>query len=306
MKKYALPLALALAAGFAQAQTTPQPTTQVSIYGKIRQYQESYTLGTAGALARLTNDSSRLGIKATSNVSKGLTANAVVETGISIDAPGATTLGDRTALFSLNSNFGSIGFGRDKHSVTRVLDNFDVMENAYGTSATAVHNAQGSRLQNAVFVSTATVAGFKGNYAVANSETSGVANAQTASLDYAAGPVSVTLAGYNDRANSSSTILGAKYTVAKTGTTVFGMYSDDKVSGAKSTGKSVGVRQAIGPQVAVLGSYGETSTGVTAKALGVAYSVSKSLTLHGRWASIDNVGSVADVKQYGVGVEYNF
>jgi hypothetical protein len=206
----------------------------------------------------------------------------------------------------LDSNFGSIGLGRDKHSVTRVLDNFDVMENAYGTSATTVHNAQGSRLQNAVFVSTATVAGFKGNYAVSNSETTGVANAQTASIDYAAGPLSATVASYTNRVGNSSTILGAKYTVAKTGTTVFGMYSDDKVSGVKSTGKSVGVRQAISPQVAVLGSYGETSTGVTAKALGVAYSMSKSLTLHGRWANIDNVGSVADVKQYGVGVEYNF
>jgi hypothetical protein len=68
----------------------------------------------------------------------------------------------------------------------------------------------------------------------------------------------------------------------------------------------VGVRQALNSQVALLGSYGETSTGVTAKALGVAYSISKSLTLHGRWANIDNVTSVADIKQYGVGIEYNF
>jgi predicted porin len=302
MKKYALLLALALAAGFAQAQTTPQ----VSIYGKVRQYQESYTLGTASALTRLTNDSSRLGFKATTNVGSGITASAVVETGILMDAPGATTLGDRTALFSLDSKFGSIGLGRDKHSVTRVLDNFDVMENAYGTSAATIHNAQGSRLQNAVFVSTPTVAGFKGNYAVSNSETAGVANAHAAGIDYAAGPVSVTVASYSNRVNSSSTILGAKYTVAKTGTTVFGMYSDDKVSGVGSTGKSVGVRQALNSQVALLGSYGETSTGVTAKALGVAYSMSKSLTLHGRWANIDNVTSVADIKQYGVGIEYNF
>jgi predicted porin len=302
MKKYALLMALALAAGFAQAQTTPQ----VGIYGKIRQYQESYTLGTASALTRLTNDSSRLGFKATTNVGSGVTASAVIETGILMDAPGATTLGDRTALFSLDSKFGSIGLGRDKHSVTRALDNFDVMENAYGTSATTIHSAQGSRLQNAVFVSTPTVAGFKGNYAVSNSEAAGVSNAHAASIDYAAGPVSATVASYSNRVNSSSTILGAKYTVAKTGTTVFGMYSDDKVSGVGSTGKSVGVRQAISPQVALLGSYGETNTGVSAKALGVAYSMSKSLTLHGRWASIDNVKSVADVKQYGVGIEYNF
>ncbi len=302
MKKYALLLALALAAGFAQAQATPQ----VSVYGKVREYQESYTLGSANSLTRLTNDSSRLGFRATADVGNGITASAVIETGVALDAPGATTLGDRISVFSLSNSMGSVGVGRDKHSVTRVLDNFDVMENAYGTFATTIHSAQGSRLQNAVFLSTATVAGFKGNYVMANSETAGVTNVQTASIDYAAGPVAATLARYDSSTNSASTILGAKYTVAKTGTTLFGMYSDDTVSGVSTTGKSVGIRQEVNSQVAVLGGYGETNAGVTAKAIGVAYAMSKALTVHGRWTNIDNVGSATDVTQYGVGVEYNF
>jgi len=154
-----------------------------------------------------------------------------------------------------------------------------------------------------VFISTAPVMGFTGNYVMANSETAGVTNVQTASIDYAAGPVAATLARYNDSATSSSTILGAKYTVAKTGTTVFGIYSDDTVSGVSTTGKSVGVRQAINPQVAVLANYGETNAGVTAKALGVAYAMSKALTVHARWSFTD---AATDVTQYGVGVEYNF
>ena len=299
MKKYALLLALALAAGFAQAQTTPQ----VSVYGKVRVYQESYTLGTASALTRLTNDSSRLGFRAAADVGNGITAGAVIETGVAVDAPSATTLGDRVSVFSLSNSLGSIGVGRDKHSVTRVLDNFDALENAYGTFATTIHSAQGSRLQNAMFVSTATVAGFKGNYVMANSETAGVTNVQTASVDYTAGPVAATLARYNSSTNSASTILGVKYTVAKTGTTVFGMYSDDTVSGAGTTGKSVGIRQAVNSQLAVLGSYGETNAGVTAKAAGVAYTMSKALTVHGRWSFTD---AASDVTQYGVGVEYNF
>ena len=302
MKKYALLLALALAAGFAQAQTTPQ----VSVYGKVREYQESYTLGTASALTRLTNDSSRLGVKATADVGNGITASAVIETGVAMDAPGATTLGDRISVFSLSNSVGSVGVGRDKNSVTRVLDNFDALENAYGTFATTIHSAQGSRLQNAVFLSTATVAGFKGNYVMANSETAGVTNVQTASIDYAAGPFAASLARYDSSTNSASTILGAKYTVAATGTTLFGMYSDDTVSGVSTTGKSVGVRQAVNSQFALLGAYGETNTGATAKALGVAYSMSKALTVHGRWTNIDNVGSATDVTQYGIGVEYNF
>jgi hypothetical protein len=184
-----------------------------------------------------------------------------------------------------------------------VLDNYDALENAYGTFATTIHSAQGSRLQNAAFVSTATVAGFKGNYVMANSETAGVTNVQTASIDYAAGPLSASLARYDSSTNSASTILGAKYTVAKTGTTVFGMYSDDTVSGVSTTGKSVGVRQAINSQFAVLGGYGETNAGVTAKAVGVAYTMSKALTVHGRWSFTD---AATDVTQYGVGVEYNF
>jgi hypothetical protein len=299
MKKYALLMALALAAGFAQAQTTPQ----VSVYGKVREYQESYTLGTASALTRLTNDSSRLGFKATADVGSGITAGAVIETGVAMDAPGATTLGDRTSIFSLSNSLGSLGVGRDQHSVIRVLNNFDVMENTYGTFATTIHSAQGSRLQNAVFLSTATVAGFKGNYVMANSETAGVTNVKTASIEYAAGPVAATLARYDSSTNNASTILGAKYTVDKTGTTVFGMYSDDTVSGVSTTGKSVGVRQTINSQFAVLGGYGETNAGATAKAVGVAYTMSKALTVHGRWSSTD---AATDVTQYGVGVEYNF
>jgi hypothetical protein len=184
-----------------------------------------------------------------------------------------------------------------------VLDNYDALENAYGTFATTIHSAQGSRLQNAVFVSTATVAGFKGNYVMANSETAGVTNVQTASIDYAAGPFAASLARYDSSTNSQSTILGAKYTLAATGTTVFGMYSDDTVSGVSTTGKSVGVRQAVGPRVTALASYGETNAGVTAKAVGVAYSMSKALTVHGRWSFTD---AATDVTQYGVGVEYNF
>ena len=299
MKKYALLLALALAAGFAQAQTTPQ----VSVYGKVREYQESYTLGTASSLTRLTNDASRLGFKATSDVGNGITASAVIETGVAVDAPSATSLGDRVAVISLSNRLGSVGVGRDKHSLTRVLDSFDVMENSYGTTVNAIHSSQGTRVQNALFVSTATVAGFKGNYVMANSETAGVTNVQTVSIDYAAGPYAATLARYNDSATSQSTILGAKYTVAKTGTTVFGMYSDDTVSGVSTSGKSVGVRQAINSQVAVLANYGETNAGVTAKAVGVAYAMSKALTVHGRWSFTD---TAADVTQYGVGVEYNF
>jgi len=299
MKKLVTVLALALATSAALAQSAPQ----VSVYGKIRVYEESYTLGTASALTRLTNDSTRLGFKATGDVGNGITATAVLETGVAVDAPSATTLGDRTARFDLSNDLGSVGMGRDKHSVTRALDNFDSFGNAYGTIVGTVHNAQGSRVQNALFVSTAPVMGFTANWQLANSETAGTANATAGSIDYTQGPFAATFARYDDGISSSSNVFGAKYTLASTGTTVFGLYSSDVASNVSSTGKSIGVSQAITGQLSVLANYGETDGGKTGRGVGVAYAMNKALTFNARYSFID---TTTDVTQYGVGVEYNF
>lgn len=299
MKKLVTLAALALATSMALAQTAPQ----VSVYGKVRVYEESYTLGTASALTRLTNDSSRLGFKATGDVGSGITATAVLETGVAVDAPSATTLGDRTARFDLSNSLGSVGIGRDKHSVTRALDNFDSFGNAYGTITGTIHNAQGSRVQNALFVSTAPVMGFTANWQLANSETAGTANSTAGSIDYTQGPFSATFARYDDGISSSSNIVGAKFTMASTGTTVFGLYSSDVASNVGTTGKSIGVSQAITGQLSVLANYGETDSGKTGRGVGVAYAMNKALTFNARYSFID---TTTDVTQYGVGVEYNF
>ena len=295
MKKIAISALLVGLMGMAQA--------DVSIYGKVREYQESYTLGTASALTRLTNDSSRFGIKASQDVGSGMTVSGVIETGVAMDAPSATTLGDRTAIVSLSNSFGTLSAGRDKHAVTRALDNFDVLENTYGTIVGSIHSAQGSRVQNAIFLTTAPMAGFNGTYQMANSETAGTTNVQAGSINYSLGALSATVAKYDDSVSSTSTIAGVKYTIAKTGTTLFGLYSDDKVSSVSTTGKSIGVRQDLTPQVALLANYGENSNGTTGKAVGVAYAMNKALTFHARYSYID---TTTDVTQYGVGVEFNF
>ena len=299
MKKLVTVLALALATSAVWAQTAPQ----VSVYGKVRVYEESYTLGTASALTRLTNDSSRLGFKATGDVGSGITATAVLETGVAVDAPSATTLGDRTARFDLSNSLGSVGMGRDKHSAVRALDNFDVFGNAYGTIVGTVHNAQGSRVQNALFVSTAPIAGFTANYQLANSEVAGTANTTAGSIDYTQGPFAATFARYDDGISSSTNIVGVKYNLASTGTTVFGLYSNDVASNVSTTGKSIGVSQAITSQLSVLANYGETDTGKTGRGVGIAYAMNKALNFHARYSFID---TTTDVTQYGVGVEYNF
>lgn len=299
MKKLVTVLALALATSAVWAQTAPQ----VSVYGKVRVYEESYTLGTASALTRLTNDSSRLGFKATGNVGSGITATAVLETGVAVDAPSATTLGDRTARFDLSHKLGSVGMGRDTHSVVRALNNFDTFGNTYGTIVGTVHNAQGSRVQNALFVSTAPIAGFTANWQMANSETAGTANTTGGSIDYTQGPFAATFARYDDGISSSTNIVGVKYNLASTGTTVFGLYSNDVATNVSTTGKSIGVSQAITSQLSVLANYGETDTGKTGRGVGVAYAMNKALNFHARYSFID---TTTDVTQYGVGVEYNF
>ena len=295
MKKIAIFASLISLMGLAQA--------DVTVYGKVREYQESYTLGTASALTRLTNDSSRLGVKASQSVGSGMTVGGVIETGVAMDAPSATTLGDRTAIVSLSNNLGTLSAGRDKHAVTRALDNFDVLENAYGTIVGTIHSAQGSRVQNAVFLTSAPIAGFNGTYQMANSETAGTTNVQAGSINYSLGALTATVARYDDSTSSASTTAGVKYALAKTGTTLFGLYSDDKVSNVSTTGKSIGVRQDITPQLAAMVNYGENSNGSTGKAVGVAYAMNKALSFHARYSFID---TTTDVTQYGVGVEFNF
>ena len=302
MKKLVTVLALAVATSAVLAQSAPQ----VSVYGKASLYEESYKLGTADALTRLTNNSSRIGIRATADVGSGFLAAAVVETGVGADAPGATTLGDRTTVFNLSNKLGTVGLGRDKHAVVRALDNFDALENAYGTIAPSIHAAQGSRVQNAIFVTTAPVMGLSGTYQFSNSETVNVSNVQAGSINYSLGALAATVAMYDNGSTSTSTIGGVKYNVAATKTTVYGMYSDDKVVGVSTTGKSIGVSQGVSPQLSLLASYGENSNGTTGKAVGAAYAMSKALTLHARWSNIDVAGSASDVTQFGAGVEYNF
>ena len=295
MKKLAIFASLIGFMGLAQADAT--------IYGKVREYQESYTLGSASALTRLTDDSSRLGIKAGQDVGSGMTVSGVIETGVAMDAPSATTLGDRTAIVSLTNNLGTLSAGRDKHAVTRALDNFDVMENTYGTIVGTIHSAQGSRVQNAVFVTTAPIMGFTGSYQMANSETAGTSNTQAGSISYTLGSLSASAARYTDSVSSVSNTVGVKYNLAKTGTTLYGLYSDDTVSSVSTSGKSIGVRQDITPQVALLANYGEKTDGSTGKAVGVAYAMNKALSFHARYSFID---TTTDVTQYGVGVEFNF
>ena len=294
MKKIALATILAAASLAASA--------QVTVYGKLRAYEESVTVGSASAVTALANDSSRLGFKGTEALSGGLSANFTIETGIGADAPAATTLGDRTMQVGLSNKLGSVGVGRDKHTIARTLDNYDAMGNVYGSSTAVIHAAQGSRLSNALFVSATPMAGLTVNYINSNSEAAGVNNAQAASIEFTRGPISATVASFDNGTTSTSTIYGAKVKVEKTGTTVFATYSDDKVAGVTSSGKSIGVNHPVTGSLMALASYGTNDT-TKAFDLGATYSLSKRTMVHARYIKED---AAVTTTKYALGMEHNF
>lgn len=291
MKKIAISAMLISLMGLAQAQLT--------VYGKARVFEESTTVGSAASVMSLTNDGSRIGFKATEKFDSGLSANVVIETGYGADAPAASSLGDRTSLIGLSNKYVSVGFGRDKHAVVRTLDNFDALANSFGSSASVIHTPQGSRLQNAMFLSATPMTGVTVNYQNANSEVPGTPNAQVVSVDYSVGPLAATVGRYDNGTTSASNIVGAKFKYSNT--TVFGMYSNDTVSNVGTNGKSVGVNQAMGATT-LMASYGEKE-GTKAYDLGATYNLSKNTMLHARYV---NESSTVDTKKIGVGMEMNF
>jgi predicted porin len=277
----------------------------VTVYGKMRIFQESYKAGTAGSISQQTNDLSRIGFKGSEDLGGGLKANFVIETGIGADSPSTTTLGDRTSTVGLSSNLGSVNLGRDKHAVARVLDNYDAAGNGFGSSAGTIHTNQGSRLSNGVFVSATPIKGVTATYQRSSSETAGVPSAQAGSIEAAFGDLTVIAARYDNNQTSASNTYGAKYNLSATGTTVFAMYSNDTVLGVESTGKSVGVQQSLGGPLTAAVSYGEKET-VKAYNAALIYALSKRTNLQARYAKENATLAANDVRRIGVGIEHNF
>ena len=295
MKKIAISALLIGLMGFAQA--------DVSVYGMARVYEESSTVGTAASVTSLTNDKSRIGIKASDAIGNGLTAFVTVEANVGVDAPAATTLGDRVALIGLSHKLGSIGFGRDKTALTKSLDSFDAMGgDLFGSSAAAIHSYQGTRLSNTMFVSSAPMFGLVGKYEMSNSEVAGTPNPQVYSLVYSTGPLSATYARFDNGTTSVSDAIGAKFEIAKTGTTVFGLYSDNKVANVTSQGKSMGVTQTVTPTLSAMASYGENG-GLKSYNLGANYALGKNAKVLARYLKET---AATDTTRYGAGFEYSF
>lgn len=304
MKKAILATAVVLATmGAASAQPA------VEIYGKMRIYQERDKTGTASAVTKQSNDTSRLGFRGTEDLGQGMKAFFALETGIGPDQPAATTMGDRTSIVGLSTNHWRLGLGRDKHQVTRVIDSFDPMENSFGTTAGTIHQAHGSRVQNATFLSATPIKGVNVHYQHSSSETAGVRSVQAYGADATFGAVSLGAARYDNGLSAAekdaSTTVGAKVAVGSAGTTLFALYSDDTVDGAESQGKTVGVQQKLSGALTVMASYGEKQN-VDGYAVGATYNLSKRTMLHARFRDEDSTIAANDRRQFGLGLEHNF
>jgi hypothetical protein len=303
MKKIAISALLFGILGLAQAQTN------VTVYGKMRVFEESYKLGTASEITQLTDSDSRIGFKAVEDLGKGLKATAVIETSVVADSPNTgagTQLGNRQSTVGLSHALGSVDLGRAKHAIGRALDSYDVFGNALFSSTTVVNAAQGQRLSNAAFLSANVYKGVSVSYQRGESEVAGTPAITAGSIDVEFAGVNATVATYDNNINSTSTLAAAKYTFAPTGTTVSGIYSDNNVAGVKTTGKTVGVAQAVGKTpVTVLASYG-TNELVKSTNVGVNYALSKTTSLQARYIKDDYVVNSKDLQRVAFGMEMNF
>lgn len=297
MKKAILAAAVALATSAASAQG-------VELYGKMRVYGDYDRVGTASAVSKLTNDTSRFGIRGTEKLDGGLTAFFGLETNVAADAPGASSLGDRTAVVGLRNAFGSIAAGRDTHSVFNLLATYDAFGAGYGNSMETVHPLHGLRFSNAAFVSVTPMKGVAVHYQHAVSETANGQDKKSFGADAAFGALSVGAARLDDGVNETN-VIGGKFDLKATGTTLFGIYSDNTINGAETKGKSVGVAQKLGGPLTALASYNENEV-VKGYNVGAQYNLSKRTFLHARYRHETSDTAALERKQAGVGIEHNF
>ncbi len=225
MKKSLIALAVLAASGAAMAQSS------VTVYGRLDASVGSADVGrVAGAagnaaLATSTTQmfnssliSSRLGFRGTEDLGGGLSAIFGIETGINVDAPSASTLGDRAAFVGLSGGFGTIKLGRHDTSFDDIRD-LMVSSNLWDSNN---------------FASTETVVGATGFNGVGGSNTttnaladygdrgsnqiryespsfSGITFGVSYAFDEAASPVKQDVIAYNIRYKAGNLDVGAAF-----------------------------------------------------------------------------------------------
>lgn len=281
------------------ATLTSTAYADVTVYGKIRNYVESYDAGTAGAITRVTGDTSRLGFKGGEQLDNGVGVFFNIETGIDSDAPGATTLGNRESVVGISTSDASIAMGRSKHSIARTMDQFGDIDHALGNIADSVHDAQGARFNNGVFT-TLKAAGLTASLEYGLSEAAATEDSVSYSLAGNFGGAAVKYARYDDNAGDVTDMVGASYTIGDA--TLKALWSD--TVGA-DVATSAGVDYKVSDRVTVLGGYGQKGN-ADGYAGGLTYNFSKRTMAHVRYSNFTGATAADDVTRVAIGLEHNF
>lgn len=337
MKKSFLALAvLGAFAGVACAQTS------VTVYGIVDAAIVAESGGAAGSVTKLTSgaaSASRLGFRGTEDLGGGLSANFVLETGITIDtggsAPGVTAANPQGLVFGrqsyvgLTGNFGAVSLGRQYTPHYLVLVAADPFGNGFAGRAGNMMAVSGTRMDNAIKYATPNLGGFSADVAYGFGEVVGNTSGSRAlgfAAGYAKGPVYVRL-GYHSLNNAAASD-NAKNTLLA-GTYDFGAakahlaYAVNKGTGIiDNTDLLVGVTVPFGANK-IMASYIRKNDKSAANkdadqwALGYTYALSKRTDLYAAYARISNkngatfiVGNGTETgsgdKAFNLGIRHSF
>ena len=309
MKKLLIVAALALStAAFAQ--------TNVTVGGEVRMFEDNTKIGNGPSVTRMVSDQAHVGFKATEALANGLSVNVNVDTFVATNAPttAATSLGDYQSTIGVSNKFGSIDLGRKKTALALAADGVDPFGTNYGSTFAAVHNVQTIRLNNGVFVKSASFGGFQAEYDYGQSNVAGVAGTTGLGASYSAFGGDVHYAGQFEKATGAKTnLVGVGYTVPGIGTKLGFDHSNSfaATGAARTQGNSFAVTQPVWANLAVKGTYGESKTdrvadNTKAYSLGAVYSLSKRTAIEAAYSDVNAPGTVADVRSFGVGLTHAF
>lgn len=293
MKKILVTAALLATTALASAQTT--------VYGRMNATVDSTKTG-ANTVDSIVNDISHIGFRVQEDLGNGVTARAVIETGINSQDPtgGADTqLGNRHSTVGLAAKAGSLDLGRRTHGIFTTAATNDPFGALYGSIAGDVNNLRSNRLSNGMFARVTALPGV--TLGADRTYTATGTEASVYSVAAAVGPVNATVAQFEQGAEKS-TMVGANTKLGNT--SLFYLHSDNKGTVAYQ-GNMVGAAQKIGAYT-VKASYGKTNNSVEAYNVGAEYALSKRTDLLVSYRNVDKAGSTADIKQVGVGVTHRF
>jgi predicted porin len=317
MKKSLIALAVLAASGAALAQSS------VTIYGRLDASLGSSKVGNVAAgvgpasVTQLFNSnltSSRLGFRGTEDLGGGLKAIFAIESGLQVDAPGATTLGDRASFIGLQGGFGTVKLGRHDTSFDDIRDlsvvnnlwdstHLAPTETIFGASANGAVPAfagvggvadYGDRASNQIRYESPNFSGFTFGASYAFDELAAPVKQDITAfnLRYRSGPLDV---GYGYQENKNNGALAADALADREFNTLAASYNFGVArvsggvqnlktrSGIKQNAYSLGVVVPVGTAVELSAGYasakakqaGVTTAKGTAFSLGATYALSK-------------------------------